>query len=113
LLPQPELEMHRGLPISIRWSNQVNLYGNSLMSFLLEILKVVIIVGKNKYGYQLGVKYYNAFHIDNLLLQLEYVRPCIRMPITNYGHNNQSMGHQWVAILRNLCNCPLSSRKIL
>jgi hypothetical protein len=57
--------------------------GNSFsMSFLLEILKVVIIVGKNKYGYQLGVKYYNAFHIDNLLLQLEYnhVRHvCIRI----------------------------------
>jgi hypothetical protein len=33
---------------------------------------------KNKYGYQLGVKYYNAFHIDNLL-QLEYnhVRPYV------------------------------------
>jgi hypothetical protein len=28
---------------------------------------------------QLGVKYYNAFHIDNLLLQLEYnhVRPYV------------------------------------
>jgi hypothetical protein len=55
---------------------------------------------KNKYGYQLGVKYYNAFHIDNLLLQLEYnhVRPYVyshSVPITNYGHNNQSIGHQW------------------
>jgi hypothetical protein len=75
------------------------------MSFLLEILKVVIIVGKNKYGYQLGVKYYNAFHI-NLLLQLEYVRPCIRMPITNYGHNNQSMGHQWGGNFKNLYELP-------
>jgi hypothetical protein len=34
---------------------------------------------KNKYGYQLGVKYYNAFHIDNLLLQLEYM--CVLMYI--------------------------------
>jgi hypothetical protein len=48
----------------------------------------------------MGVKYYNAFHIDNLLLQLEYnhVRPYVyshSVPITNYGHNNQSIGHQW------------------
>jgi hypothetical protein len=28
------------------------------------------------------------------------------VPITNYGHNNQSMGHQWVAILRNLLQLP-------
>jgi uncharacterized protein YvpB len=38
--------------------------------------------------------------IDNLLLQLEYnhVRPYVyshSVPITNYGHNNQSIGHQW------------------
>jgi hypothetical protein len=54
----------------------------------------------NKYGFQLGVKYFNAFHVDNLLLQLEYnyVRPYVYShsdPITNYGHNNQSIGHQW------------------
>jgi hypothetical protein len=45
---------------------------------------------KNKYGYQLGVKYYNAFKVDNLQLQLEYnhVRPYVyshSMPITNYA----------------------------
>jgi hypothetical protein len=55
---------------------------------------------KNKFGYQLGAKIYNAFHVDNLLVQLEYnhVRPYVyahSTPITNYGHNNQSIGHQW------------------
>jgi hypothetical protein len=55
---------------------------------------------KNKYGYQLGVKYYNAFNIKNLLLQVEYnhVRPYVYAhseAITNYGHNNQSLGHNW------------------
>jgi hypothetical protein len=53
---------------------------------------------ENKYGYQLGVKYYNAFQVDNLLLQLgSHVRPYMyshSVPITNYGHN-QSIGHQW------------------
>jgi hypothetical protein len=24
------------------------------------------------------------------------------VPITNYGHNNQSIGHQWVVISKNL-----------
>ena len=48
----------------------------------------------------MGVKYFNAFQVDNLLLQLEYnhVRPYVYShsdPITNYAHNNQSMGHQW------------------
>jgi hypothetical protein len=74
-----------------------------LDEFSLGDIKVVIIVGKNKYGYQLGVKYYNAFHIDNLLLQLEYnhVRPYMySVPITNYGHNNQVWGISGVAILR-------------
>src|SRR5690554_2618208 len=55
---------------------------------------------KNKFGYQFGAKYYDAFGIDNLLLQAEYniVRPYVYShsdPITNYAHNNQSMGHNW------------------
>ena len=55
---------------------------------------------RNKFGYQIGAKYFNAFTIENLLLQLEYnhIRPYVyshSTPITNYGHNNQSLGHQW------------------
>ena len=55
---------------------------------------------KNKFGYQLGAKYYNAFKVKNLLLQAEYnhVRPYVYAHsdvLTNYGHNNQSLGHQW------------------
>jgi hypothetical protein len=38
--------------------------------------------------------------VNHLLFQLEYnhVRPYVYShsnPLTNYGHNNQSMGHQW------------------
>ena len=57
---------------------------------------------KNKYGYQIGVKYYNAFDVDNLYLQFEYnrVRPYTyshNTIVLNYGHNNQSMAHLWGA----------------
>ncbi|WP_372792748.1 gliding motility protein RemB [Lutibacter sp.] len=54
----------------------------------------------NKYGIQLGVKYYNAFHIENLYLQAEYnaVRPYTYSHDElnlNYGHNNQPLAHLW------------------
>ena len=53
------------------------------------------------------MKYYNAFKVKNLLLQLEYnhVRPYVYShsnPITNYAHNNQSLGHQWGGNFREL-----------
>jgi hypothetical protein len=90
-----------GLTYKYKWSNQINLYGQFLLDeFSLGDVKAGNNSWKNKYGYQLGLKYYNAFHVDNLLLQLEYnhVRPYVyshSTPITNYGHNNQSIGHQW------------------
>tara|TARA_R110000868_G_scaffold144149_1_gene362876 strand:- start:1688 stop:3811 length:2124 start_codon:yes stop_codon:yes gene_type:complete len=90
-----------GFSYKYKWSNQINFYGQFLLDeFSLGDIKRGDNSWKNKYGYQLGVKYYNAFKVDNLLLQLEYnhVRPYVYShsePITNYGHNNQSIGHQW------------------
>nr|WP_220764949.1 gliding motility protein RemB [Flavobacterium sp. UMI-01] len=90
-----------GLTAKYKWNNSINLYGQFLLDeFALSDIKEGNNSWRNKYGYQLGAKYYNAFHIDNLLLQLEYnhVRPYVYShsdPITNYGHNNQSIGHQW------------------
>lgn len=90
-----------GLNAKYKWNNQINFYGQFLLDeFSLGDIKKGDNSWKNKYGYQLGAKYYNAFNIDNLLLQLEYnhVRPYVYShsdPITNYGHNNQSLGHQW------------------
>lgn len=57
---------------------------------------------KNKQGFQVGVKYYNAFGIENLILQGEYnqVRPYVYSNNEiqlNYGHANQSLAHQWGA----------------
>jgi len=90
-----------GLTSKYKISNQVNVYGQFLLDeFSLNDVKAGNKSWKNKYGYQLGAKYYNAFNIKNLLLQLEYnhVRPYVYAhseAITNYGHNNQSLGHQW------------------
>lgn len=90
-----------GLTTKYKLNNQMNLYGQFLLDeFSLGDVKAGDNSWKNKFGYQLGVKYYNAFKVDNLLLQLEFnhVRPYVYShsdPITNYGHNNQSLGHQW------------------
>lgn len=90
-----------GLTAKYKWSNQINFYGQFLLDeFSLGDIKAGNNSWKNKFGYQLGAKYYNAFKVANLLLQLEYnhVRPYVYShsnPITNYGHNNQNMGYQW------------------
>ncbi|MFV5691605.1 gliding motility protein RemB [Flavobacterium sp. LT1R49] len=90
-----------GLTYKYKWNDQINTYGQFLLDeFSLGDIKKGDNSWKNKFGYQLGVKYYNAFQVDNLILQLEYnhVRPYVYShsnPITNYGHNNQSVGHQW------------------
>ncbi|MFB3389938.1 gliding motility protein RemB [Flavobacterium sp. LAR06] len=90
-----------GFTAKYKWNNTVNLYGQ----FLLDEFSAGDMTGgeqswANKFGYQLGAKYFNAFKVKDLLLQLEYnhVRPYVyshSAVITNYGHNNQSVGHQW------------------
>ncbi len=56
----------------------------------------------NKFGYQVGVKYPDAFNITNLFLRLEYntIRPYTfghKTVVANYGHNYQSLAHPWGA----------------
>ena len=90
-----------GLTSKYKWNNQVNFYGQFLLDeFSLSSVKANNNSWKNKWGYQLGVKYFNALNIKNLLFQLEYnhVRPYTYShsdALTNYGHNNQSVGHPW------------------
>jgi hypothetical protein len=57
---------------------------------------------RNKFAYQLGAKYFNAFNVDDLFLQLEYnhARPYTfahKSPILNYGNYSQPLGHLWGA----------------
>ncbi|MBF6641157.1 gliding motility protein RemB [Flavobacterium sp. J49] len=97
-----------GLTSKLKWNNQIQFYGQFLLDeFSLSDIKAGDKSWKNKFGYQLGTKYFNAFNIKNLLVQAEYnvVRPYVYAhseAITNYGHNNQSLGHQWGGNFREL-----------
>lgn len=92
-----------GASAKYKWNDNVNLYGQ----FILDEFSLSDVRGgekswKNKFGYQIGAKYYNAFKVDNLLLQFEYnrVRPFTyshNTIVLNYAHNNQSMAHLWGA----------------
>jgi hypothetical protein len=55
---------------------------------------------RNKYSWQLGVKYLNAFGISrvNLRGELNATRPYMyqhTQRLTNYGHYNQPLAHPW------------------
>lgn len=71
---------------------------------------------KNKQGFQIGAKYYNAFGVENLTLQGEYnqVRPYVysnNEVQLNYGHANQSLAHQWGANFKELIGIARYERK--
>ncbi|MFD0963632.1 gliding motility protein RemB [Pseudofulvibacter geojedonensis] len=95
-----------GLSGKYKVNNNINTYGQ----LIIDEFSSKDIFGsnkswKNKLGYQLGVKYYNAFKVRNLMLQAEYnqVRPYTYSHdelLLNYGHNNQSMAHLWGANFR-------------
>ena len=56
----------------------------------------------NKFGMQIGAKYFDAFNVKNLFLQGEVnmVRPYTyshKDPVLNYGNYSQSLGHSWGA----------------
>ena len=92
-----------GATAKYKWNDNVNLYSQFVLDeFSLADVKAGERSWKNKFGYQLGVKYFNAFKVENLLLQFEYnrIRPYTyshNTIATNYGHNNQSMAHLWGA----------------
>lgn len=92
-----------GLSAKYRWNDNVSLYSQLLID---EFSTAQIAKGNgywgNKSGFQVGVKYHDAFNVKNLFLQAEYntARPFTysHNEITlNYGHNNQSMAHSWGA----------------
>jgi hypothetical protein len=97
-----------GLSSKYKLNNKVNLYGQ----FVLDEFSLNDVTGgekswKNKFGYQLGTKYFNAFNVDNLLLQAEYnqVRPYTyshNTQVLNYANFNQPMAHLWGSNFREL-----------
>ncbi|WNH14335.1 gliding motility protein RemB [Thalassobellus suaedae] len=86
-----------------KWNDNVNFYSQFILDeFSLSDIKGGEKSWKNKFGYQIGIKYFNAFKVDNLMLQFEYnrVRPFTyshNTIVLNYAHNNQSMAHLWGA----------------
>lgn len=97
-----------GLSSKYKWNNKVNLYGQFILDeFSLSDVKGGNKSWKNKFGYQIGAKYFNAFKVDNLLLQAEYnqVRPYTyshNTQVLNYASFNQPMAHLWGANFREL-----------
>lgn len=97
-----------GLSAKYKFSNQFNAYAQVIIDeFSTGAVFSSTKSFQNKQGVQLGVKYYDAFNVDNLQLQLEFnqVRPYVYSNneiILNYGHNNQSMAHLWGANFREL-----------
>ena len=95
-----------GFTSKYKLNDNMNLYGQ----FIIDEFSLNDVTGgdqswKNKFGFQLGYKYYNAFNVDNLYLQAEYnqVRPYTYSHNTitlNYGNYNQSMAHLWGANFR-------------
>lgn len=97
-----------GFSGKFKWSDNFNMYSQFIIDeFSLSDVKAGNKSWKNKFGYQIGAKYYNAFKVKNLNLQLEYnqVRPYVYSHNTirlNYAHNNQPMAHLWGSNFREL-----------
>ncbi|WP_339846851.1 gliding motility protein RemB [uncultured Dokdonia sp.] len=97
-----------GLTGKYKVNDRVNVYGQVVID---EFSASDVIGGnqsyKNKQGFQIGAKYYDAFGVKNLTLQGEYnqVRPYVYSNNEiqlNYGHANQSLAHQWGANFKEL-----------
>ena len=92
-----------GASAKYKVNDNVNIYSQFVLDeFSLNDIKGGEKSWKNKFGYQIGAKYFNAFKVKNLMLQFEYnrVRPYTYSHndiILNFGHENQSMAHLWGA----------------
>lgn len=97
-----------GLTGKYKVNDRVNLYGQLVIDeFSATDVFSTNQSYKNKQGFQLGAKYYDAFGIKNLTLQGEYnqVRPYVYSNNEiqlNFGHANQSLAHQWGANFKEL-----------
>ncbi len=90
-----------GLNYKYKWTDKIYSYGQ----LLIDELSVDDVFGgdksfKNKFGLQLGVKFFDAFKVKDLDFQLEYnqVRPYTYshfQQVTNYAHVGQSLAHLW------------------
>jgi len=97
-----------GFAFKYKLKDNMQAYGQLVLDefTLKDVLKNTGYWG-NKFGYQVGGKYFNAFKIKGLNLQAELniVRPYTYShldPLLNYGHANQSLAHAWGANFKEL-----------
>lgn len=95
-----------GTNASYKFSDSFSMYGQFVLDeFTLEEVKARDGYWGNKFGAQIGLKYFDAFKVKNLYLQLEYnqIRPYTFShgdPIFNYGHYGEAIAHAWGANFR-------------
>jgi hypothetical protein len=81
--------------LKLKITNSISLYGQYMLD---EIPTAKSSEVGNKYGYQIGLKYFDLFTIKNLHFQFEYntVRPyayAATDPFQSYTHYNQALAH--------------------
>jgi hypothetical protein len=92
-----------GLSAKYKLSNKFMLYSQFVLDeFTLEEIKANTGYWGNKYGFQIGAKYFDALNVKNLFVQMEYnkITPYTfshKTPIFNYGHYGESLAHTWGA----------------
>lgn len=95
-----------GINAMYKLSKSFSMYTQLVLDeFTLEEIKAQNGYWGNKYGFQIGAKYFDAFKVKDLYLQLEYnlVRPYTyshKIPIFNYGHFGEQVAHPWGANFR-------------
>jgi len=97
-----------GTNASYKFTDSFSMYGQFVLDeFTLEEVKASDGYWGNKFGAQIGLKYFDAFKVENLYLQLEYnqLRPYTFShgdPIFNYGHYGEAIAHAWGANFREM-----------
>ncbi len=92
-----------GFSTKIKITNSIQFYGQAVLDeFTLSEVKASNGYWANKFAFQLGVNYFDAFGVEGLQLKQEvnWARPYTfshKEPLQNYGHYNQPIGHQWGA----------------
>ncbi len=92
-----------GMNASYKFSKNFFMYSQLVFDeFTLAEIRANNGYWANKYGLQLGAKYFDAFKVKNLYLQGEFnwLRPYTFShddPILNYGHYGQQVAHAWGA----------------
>jgi hypothetical protein len=91
-----------------KFSKTISMYTQLVLDeFTLEEIKAQKGYWSNKYAFQIGAKYFDAFKVKNLYLQLEYnmIRPYTfshKTPILNYGHFGEEIAHSWESNFREM-----------